>query len=75
MTISPILPRGEAVPEGFRLPHNTTRTMADVLCLTEREVIAERLRPGVPRGLWNFDPPAIEYVLETEVRKYAGGKE
>lgn len=36
MTISPILPRGEAVPEGFTLPHNTTRTMADVWGFTKQ---------------------------------------
>ena len=49
--------------------------MADVLCLTEREIIAERLRLDVSHRLWNLDPPAIEYVLEDEVRKVVGGKE
>lgn len=80
--LSPI-PRGEAVPEGFTLPHNTTRTMADVWAdegeadrEAARAAYAARSRRGVEvkaakakLRFAGYDP------TEAKVRKVAGGKE
>ena len=82
MTISPILPRGEAVPEGFTLPHNTRRTMADVWAdeasdqrKRDRALVRKSTyRPShvTPRGKIAF---AGYDETEVQVRKFEGGKE
>jgi hypothetical protein len=63
----PPLPEGQSVPEGFKLPWNTTRTMADVWKLSEHERTVERLRLppaklGRPAGSRTSPSPKIAYA-------------
>jgi hypothetical protein len=77
MTISPILPRGEAVPEGFTLPHNTTRTMADVWADdAKHEAAVAVAKASGSRGGMRAKLRFAGYdQTEVQVRKVAGGKE
>lgn len=69
----PPLTEGQSVPEGFRLPWNMTRTMADVWELTPLDINVERFRYHVtpvgdqPRERVLPLPREIEYVA-VEVR-------